>query len=141
MVIALLAVTEITDIAINNYSKEDPGTWAKDVEVEVSSTFSYKEYRPVGKLSMPRIGDLHTISLGSPVPARYVKVFFRTNHGGSYMEAARIRVYTTEGAGGKTVAQQLTETGRAVVREIRFATNSAEILPESGAVLNPDLLT
>jgi OOP family OmpA-OmpF porin len=45
-------------------------------------------------------------------------------------------VYRTDAAGGKTVAQQLTETGRAVVREIRFATNSAQILPESAAVLN-----
>jgi outer membrane protein OmpA-like peptidoglycan-associated protein len=136
VVIALPAVTEITDVAINNYSKEDPATWAKDVEVEVSSTVAYKDYKPIGKLSMPRIGDLHTISLAAPVSARYVKVLFRTNHGGSYMEAARIRVYRTDAAGGKTVAQQLTETGRAVVREIRFATNSAQILPESAAVLN-----
>jgi outer membrane protein OmpA-like peptidoglycan-associated protein len=136
VVVALPAVTEITDVAINNYSKEDPATWAKDVEVEVSSTVAYKDYKPIGKLSMPRIGDLHTISLAAPVAARYVKVLFRTNHGGSYMEAARIRVYRTDAAGGKTVAQQLTETGRAVVREIRFATNSAQILPESAAVLS-----
>jgi outer membrane protein OmpA-like peptidoglycan-associated protein len=52
------------------------------------------------------------------------------------MEAARIRVYTTDAPGGKTVAQQLAETGRAVVREIRFASNSAVILPESGAILS-----
>ncbi len=136
VVVALPAVTEITDVAINNYSKEDPATWAKDVEVEVSSTVAYKDYKPIGKLSMPQIGDLHTISLAAPVAARYVKVLFRTNHGGSYMEAARIRVYRTDAAGGKTVAQQLTETGRAVVREIRFATNSAQILPESAAVLS-----
>ncbi len=136
VVIALPAVAQVSDIAINNYSREDPTTWAKDVEVEVSATFAYKDYRPVGKLSMPRIGDLHTISLASPVPARYVKVLFRSNHGGGYMEAARIRVYTTDAPGGKTVAQQLAETGRAVVREIRFASNSAVILPESGAILS-----
>jgi outer membrane protein OmpA-like peptidoglycan-associated protein len=135
VVVALPALTEITDVAINNYSKEDPTTWAKDVEVEVSATVAYKDYKPIGKLSMPRIGDLHTISLAAPVAARYVRVVFRTNHGGGYMEAARIRVYTTEGAGGPPVAQQLRETGRAVVREIRFATNSAQILPESAAVL------
>jgi outer membrane protein OmpA-like peptidoglycan-associated protein len=135
VVIALPAVTDITDVAINNYSKESPDTWAKDVDVEVSATSSYKDYKPVGKLSMPRIGDLHTITLATPVPARWVKVVFRTNHGGSYMEAARIRVFRTEGGGGKSVAQQLAETGRAVVRDIRFATNSAVILPESAAVL------
>jgi outer membrane protein OmpA-like peptidoglycan-associated protein len=137
VVIALPAVTEITDIAINNASRENPTTWAKDVEVEVSTTLPYKDYKPVGKLSMPRIGDLHTLSLPAPTPARYVKVLFRNNHGGAYIEAARIRVYKADPAasGGKSVAQQLSETGRAVVREIRFATNSAEILPESGTVL------
>jgi outer membrane protein OmpA-like peptidoglycan-associated protein len=135
IVIALPAVTDVSDIAINNASREDPTTWARDVEVEVSTTLPYKDYKPVGKLSMLRIGDLHTLSLPSPVPARYVKVLFRSNHGGSYMEAARIRVYRAEAGGGKTLAQQLAETGRAVVREIRFATNSAQILPESGTVL------
>lgn len=135
VIVALPEVTQITDVSINNYSKESPDTWAKDAEVEVSSTFAYKEFKPVGKISMPQIGDLHTITLDAPVAAKYVKVFFRTNHGGSYMEAARIRVYKTEGAGGKTLAQQLAETGRAVVREIRFGFNSAEILPGSEAVL------
>jgi outer membrane protein OmpA-like peptidoglycan-associated protein len=136
IVVALPAVSDVTDIAINNASREDPTTWARDVEVEVSTTVPYKDYKPVGRLSMPRIGDLHTLSLPSPTPARYVRVLFRSNHGGGFMEAARIRVYKAEAApGGKSVAQQLAETGRAVVREIRFATNSAQILPESGAVL------
>jgi outer membrane protein OmpA-like peptidoglycan-associated protein len=137
IVIALPAVTDITDIAINNGSRESPTTWAKDVEVEVSTTLPYKDFKPVGKLSMPRIADLHALTLPSPTAARYVKVLFRTNHGGGFMEAARIRVYKADAAapGEKTVAQQLSETGRAVVREIRFATNSAEILPESGTVL------
>ncbi|MGH9427036.1 MAG: discoidin domain-containing protein, partial [Terriglobia bacterium] len=117
VIITLPDATQITDIAINNYSKENPNTWAKDVEVEVSSTFSYKGFSPVGKISMPQIGDLHTISLTAPVAAKYVKVLFRSNHGGSYMEAARIRVYKTEAGGKKALAQQLAETGRAVVHE------------------------
>lgn len=135
VIIALPDATEITDISINNYSKEDPNTWAKDVEVEVSSTFSYKGFTSVGKISMPQIGDLHTISLQRPIAAKYVKVFFRTNHGGAYMEAARVRVYKTDAVGGKPLAQQLAETGRAVVREIHFGFNSAEILPGSETVL------
>jgi outer membrane protein OmpA-like peptidoglycan-associated protein len=135
IVIALPAVTDITDVAINNASRESPTTWAKDVEIEVSTTL--KDYKPVGRLSMPRMADLHSLTLPSPTPARYVKVLFRNNHGGGYIEAARVRVYKADPAapGEKTVAQQLSETGRAVVREIRFATNSAEILPESGTVL------
>jgi hypothetical protein len=107
VIIALPELTEITDVSINNYSKEDPTTWAKDVEVEVSSTFSYKGFSAVGKLSMPQIGDLHTISLQRPIPAKYVKIFFRANHGGSYMEAARVRVRNRlksdrQGAAGKS---------------------------------------
>jgi outer membrane protein OmpA-like peptidoglycan-associated protein len=136
VIIALPELTEITDVSINNYSKEDPKTWAKDVEVEVSSTFSYKGFSAVGKLSMPQIGDLYTISLQRPIPAKYVKIFFRANHGGSYMEAARVRVFKTEAVGGKPLAQQLVETGRAVVHEIHFGFNSAEILPGSETVLN-----
>jgi len=136
VIIALPEVTPITDVAISNYSKESPNTWAKEVEVEVSSTFAYKGFTPVGKMTMPAIGDLHTISLPAPVPAKYVRVFFRSNHGGAYMEAARVRVYRTDAAPAKALGQQLAETGRAVVREIRFATNSAEILPGSEAVLN-----
>jgi outer membrane protein OmpA-like peptidoglycan-associated protein len=135
VVVALPEVTGITDVSINNYSREDPSTWAKDVEVEVSSTFAYKEFKPIGKMSMPQVGDLHTISLAAPVPAKYVKVLFRANHGGGYMEAARVRVFATEAVPGKAIAQQLAETGRAVVREIRFTSNSAEILSGSEAVL------
>lgn len=135
VIIALPEVTDITDIAINNSSKESPDTWAKDVEVEVSSTFSYKGFTPAGKISMPQIGDLHTISLPAPMPAKYIKVLFRTNYGGSYMETARIRVYKTEATGKKALAQELEQTGRAVVYEIRFGSNSAEILPGSETIL------
>jgi outer membrane protein OmpA-like peptidoglycan-associated protein len=136
VVIALPEVSDITDISINNYSRESPKTWAKDVEVEISATLPYKGFTSAGKISMPQVGDLHTISLPAPSPARYVRVFFRTNYGGSYMEAARIRVYKTEATGGKPLAQQLAETGRAVVHEIHFGFNSAEILPGSEIVLN-----
>ena len=136
MIIALPELTEVSDVSINNCSREDSKSWAKDVEVEVSATSSYKGFNPVGKLSMPQIGELHTISLPAPVPAKYVKVLFRSNYGGSYMEAARIRVYKTEAAGGRAIAQQLAETGRAVVHEIHFGSNSAEILSESETVLN-----
>jgi outer membrane protein OmpA-like peptidoglycan-associated protein len=52
------------------------------------------------------------------------------------MEAARVRVYKTDAVDGKALAQQLAETGRAVVHEIHFGFNSAEILPGSEVVLN-----
>ncbi|MFQ5709528.1 MAG: discoidin domain-containing protein [bacterium] len=136
VIIALPEVTEISYISINNYSRENSDNWAKDVEVEISSTFSYKGFSPVGKMILPQIGEFHTLSLRKPVAAKYVKVLFRTNHGGAYMEAARIRVYETETATSKPIAQQLRETGRAVVHEIHFGFNSAEILPESVGTLS-----
>lgn len=143
IVIALPSVAQVTDISINNYAREDSKNWAKDVEVELSPTVPYKDYRAVGKLTLPPVGDLHTISLPEPVTAKYVRILFRNNRGGSYMEAARVRVFAADSAGGKSDAigtaksidQQLRETGRAVVHEIHFATNSAEILPTSEAVL------
>ncbi len=104
--------------------------------MEVSSDFSYKGFQSVGKITLPQIGDLYTISVPNPLPAKYVKVVFRTNYGGAYMEAARIRVYEAETANDKPIAQQLEETGRAVVHEIHFGFNSAEILPESSGMLS-----
>lgn len=132
VVIALPEAAEVTDVAVCNYAREDPSNWAKDVEVELSADSSYKGYVGAGKMTLPKDGDLHTLTLAKPMRTRYVKVLFRSNHGGSYMEATRIRVY--QAAPGRTVgfAQQLRETGRAVVYEIHFATNSAEILAEGG---------
>jgi flagellar motor protein MotB len=130
VLISLPSVTDITDISINNHSREAPHLG------QGRGGRGYKGFSPVGKLSMPQIDDLHTISLPAPVAAKHVKVLFRTNHGGGYMEAARVRVYKTDVVGGRSVGQQLAETGRAVVHEIHFTTGSAEILPDSEGVLN-----
>jgi outer membrane protein OmpA-like peptidoglycan-associated protein len=141
VVIALAEPAAITDVAVNNTSREDPKNWAREVEVQVSTTAAYKGFATVGKLSMPPVGDLHTLTLAEPAAASYVKLIFRSNHGGGYMEAARIRLYRVEdaagppGAGAATLARQLEDTGRAVVHAIHFAFNSAEILPESTPTL------
>lgn len=139
IIIALPEVTEFTDIAVNNFARENSSNWAKEVAVEVSTTSSYKGFTSVGKITMPQTGDLHNLALETPARAKYIKFFFRSNHGGSYMEACRLRLFQTEGS-AKTnhqeLAQQLVETGRAVVHEIRFATNSAQILTDSEAVLS-----
>ncbi len=137
VVIALPQVVPITDIAINNYAKEAPTNWVREADVEISASSSYKGFQPVGKLRMAPVGDLHTISLASPMDAQYVKVIFQSNGGGGYMEAARIRVFQAEtAAGGETVAAQLKATGRAVWHGITFGTNSAAIVSGSEAVLH-----
>ena len=144
VVIALPAPAEITDVSIDNYAREAPENWAKEIEVLTSDT-GYKGFKSVGRLTLPKIGDLHTVSLAQPVTAQYVKVLFAKNHGGSYMEANRIRVWKTATAAAapasapasapSAVSEQLKSTGRAVSHEIHFATNSAEILPDSAPVL------
>lgn len=145
VVIALPAPAEITDVSIDNYAREAPENWAKDIEVLTSDT-AYKGFKSAGRLSLPKNGDLHTVSLAQPVTAQYVKVLFAKNHGGSYMEANRIRVWKTAAAAAaapasapavapSAVSEQLKSTGRAVSHEIHFATNSAEILPDSAPVL------
>ena len=139
VVIALREETRVTDVAINNFAREAPANWAKEASVEVSTTAPYKGFQPLGKLSLPMIGDLHVLSLDAPVNATYVKVTFHRNHGGGYLEAARIRVFsrpTVGRAAPQRVSEQLETTGRAVSHEIHFAFNSAQILPDSEPVLD-----
>ncbi|MGH9389996.1 MAG: discoidin domain-containing protein [Vicinamibacteria bacterium] len=136
IVIALPEAAEVSDVGINNYAREDATNWAKEIAVEVSSTYAYKGWEPIGKLTLPKVGDLHVVSSSKPVLAKYVRILFGSNHGGGYMEAARVRVFrTVGGGGGASVAQQLKDTGRAVTHEIHFAFNSAEILPDSEPAL------
>jgi outer membrane protein OmpA-like peptidoglycan-associated protein len=144
VVIALATPTEITDVSIDNYAREAPENWAKAIEVQTSDT-AYKGFQSAGRLTLPKQGDLHTLTFARPVVAQYVKFLFSANHGGSYMEANRVKIWKARGAAASagaapasppsTVAQQLESTGRAVSHEIHFATNSAEILPDSAPVL------
>jgi len=142
VVVALPEATTVTDVAVNNYAREDPSNWARTAEVLLSPESSYKGFVSAGTLEMPPRGELHTLTLERPTPARYVKVVFRRNGGGGYMEAGRIRIYQAEqapgdggGGGAQSIAAQLETTGRAVTQEIHFATDSAEILPASEPVL------
>lgn len=145
VVVALAAPSSVTDVAIGNYVREDLKNWARSAEILLSPESSYKGFVSAGTLEMPPRGELHTLTLDRPTPARYVKVVFRSNGGGGYMEAGRIRIYQAEesggdggggeGGGGESIAVQLEATGRAVTQEIHFATDSAEILPASEPVL------
>ena len=100
VVIALPDAAVVTDVSVDNYAREDPKNWAREVEFQVSTTAAYKGFEPVGRLTLPPIGDLHTLTLPAPTPAKYLKVLFRSNHGGGYMEAARVRIYRAAGDGG-----------------------------------------
>jgi outer membrane protein OmpA-like peptidoglycan-associated protein len=138
VVVALPRAAQVAAVAINNYAREDPANWAASAAVEVSATSPYEAFRAVGALAMPAVGDLHTLTIYPPVTAGWVKVVFRANRGGGYMEAARIRVFEAAAvapAAPANIARELEETGRAVPREIHFSFNSAEILADSQPAL------
>ncbi len=84
-------LAEIQDVVINPYTKEDPSTWVRDVEVQVSTTYPFRDFRSVGKFTLKKEGTDQAFSFPQPTPARYVKIRFLSNHGGGYIEAGRIR--------------------------------------------------
>jgi outer membrane protein OmpA-like peptidoglycan-associated protein len=141
VVVALADGAVVTDVAVSNYAREDPKNWARQIEVHVSPSSPYRDFSHVGTLDVPPVGDLHALHLAQPSPARFVKLLFRSNGGGGYMEAGRVRIYGAPEAaaaapsGGGEIRRQLEETGRAATQEIHFATGSAEILPDSQPVL------
>ena len=141
VVIALAEASPVTDVAVSNYAREAPTNWARTIEVHLSPTSPYRDFTRVGALEVPAVGDLHTLHLDAPTPAAFVKLVFRRNGGGGYMEAGRVRIYSVPetvpaaGGGGAEIRRQLTEAGRAVTRDIHFATGSAAILPASEPVL------
>jgi outer membrane protein OmpA-like peptidoglycan-associated protein len=139
VVVALADGSVVTDVAVSNYAREGPTNWATRIEISTSPSSPYRDFAPAGTLEVPAVGDLHALRLSKPTPARFVKLVFRSNGGGGYMEAGRVRIYGVPEAaaagGGGEIRRQLAETGRAVTREIHFATGSAEILPDSEPVL------
>lgn len=138
VVVALADASVVTDVAVSNYAREAPKNWANRIEISTSPSSPYRDFQPAGILEVPAVGDLHALRLPQPTPARFVKLVFRSNGGGGYMEAGRVRIYGVAEAsagGGGEIRRQLAETGRAVTQEIHFATGSAEILPDSEPVL------
>lgn len=139
VVVALADGATVTDVAVSNYAREAPNNWARSIAVHLSPSSPYRDFAEAGTLEVPAVGDLHALRLPRPTPAKYVKLVFRRNGGGGYMEAGRVRIYgvpeTAASGGGGDIGRQLRETGRAVTREIHFATGSAEILPASEPVL------
>lgn len=136
VVIGLGEATTVTDVAVSNYAREADKNWAREVEIFLAPDVAYKGFVSAGTLTLPPRADLTTLTLEQPTTARFVKLVFRRNGGGGYMEAGRVRIFEAEDAsGGATIAAQLEATGRAVTQEIHFDFNSAKILPESAAVL------
>ena len=85
-------LAEIHDVIINPYTKEDSSTWAKDVEIQVSTTYPFRDFRSVGTFTLKNEGRDQAFSFPQPTAARYVKIRFLSNYGGAYMEAGEVQV-------------------------------------------------
>ena len=86
------ALAEIEDVLINPYTREDSSNWVQEVEVQVSTTFPFRDFTSVGRFAVAAEGRLQAFSLPSPKRARYVKIVFLANRGGGYMEAGEVQV-------------------------------------------------
>lgn len=46
------ALAEIHDVLINPYTREDSSNWAKDVEIQISTTYPFRDFRSIGKYTL-----------------------------------------------------------------------------------------
>ncbi|HEX6386016.1 MAG TPA: discoidin domain-containing protein, partial [Anaerolineae bacterium] len=72
----------------------------KDFDIRVSTTGAEDDdFTTIFSGSVPRDNDLHEFTF-SPVHARYVQLFIRSNHGGSQLQVNHFQVWTREREGG-----------------------------------------
>jgi len=50
-------LAEVHDVLINPYTKENSSTWAKDIEIQVSTTYPFRDFRSVGKFTLKNEGN------------------------------------------------------------------------------------
>jgi von Willebrand factor type A domain/F5/8 type C domain len=85
-------IAEIEDIVVNPYTSGNAENWATEVEFHTSLTYPWKGYTSIGQMTLKPEGTDQVFSLPTPVRARYVKVVFKSNGGGVYMEAGKVQV-------------------------------------------------
>ena len=74
------AVKSIGKIALNPNAGVTPERWAKDIEVQVSTTTAQGPFRAVAQLTLKRSGERQEFVI-LPAPARFVRLMFRSNWG------------------------------------------------------------
>jgi hypothetical protein len=74
------AVKSIGKIVLNPNAGVTPERWAKDVEVQVSSSTAQGPFRAVAQLTLKRSAERQEFVI-LPAPARFVRLVFRSNWG------------------------------------------------------------
>ncbi len=65
-----------------------PDRWAKEVEIFTSEQSSYEGFVSQGRLALDQTGEYQVLRFAEPANARYLRVRFLSNHGGSNHIAA-----------------------------------------------------
>ena len=91
--IALGRPARVRYVVINPYSREHTDKAAREAEVLLSETGRADEFHLAGRLTMTPVGRDHALELREPVRAKFVKVQFLSNRGGSYLQAHEVKVF------------------------------------------------
>ena len=86
------ALAEIEDVLINPYTREDSSNWVQEVEIQLSTTFPFRDFTSVGRFTVAAEGRLQAFSLPAPTRARYVKVVFLANRSSGYIKVGEVQV-------------------------------------------------
>jgi outer membrane protein OmpA-like peptidoglycan-associated protein len=84
-------LAEVEDVLINPYTRENKTNWAKEVEIQVSATYPFRDFRSIGRFTLENEGVDQVFSFPSPERVRYLKILFLSNYGGGYMEAGEVK--------------------------------------------------
>jgi hypothetical protein len=103
IVFALPRTETITQLGFNPYTIESAATWARVVQVEVSTQGEQEGFKPVGEFILhnrqnrnkrtPPADQYFDIT---PVQARFIKLRLLSNHGGSYIEMGEFMAFARE---------------------------------------------
>ncbi|HKB40987.1 MAG TPA: discoidin domain-containing protein, partial [Gemmataceae bacterium] len=93
VMIELGRLASVRHVVINPYSREHVNNAVREAEVLLSETRNEGDFRSVGRLELEPIGRDQALELKAPVKARFVKIEFLKNGGGSYMQAHEVKVF------------------------------------------------
>jgi predicted Ser/Thr protein kinase len=91
--IALGRPASVRHVVINPYSRERVSNAVREAEVLLSETGRPDDFRSAGRLRLDPVGRDHALALKEPVKARFARVVFLKNGGGSYLQAHEVKVF------------------------------------------------
>lgn len=109
IVLELPKVANVTEIIVDPFSTESRKRWAKDCELWVSTSDPFQDFVKVLDFTLENTGPQSQDPAYSlteqnfsfePAQARWVRVVFKSNHGGDFIQASEVKLmgYFTEEA-------------------------------------------